>query len=445
LPITAQSTYSLRQFLEVLPGGRLTALGILAALLVPVAIALSWRPDVPRLDMALAITASLLLSPYTNLQDLALLIVPGFALVEIALGGESRWPNVAFPVSLGMYSAVGLSFLANSSLAALVPLIFTGYLVCERLSRGREPLNLVRSEFVGQRPRRVIVLPAYNAAATVRQVVAGIPAAEVDAVLLVDDASKDSTISVAAQLKLQSVRHPRNLGYGGNQKTCYMQALAMGAEVVVMLHPDGQYDPAVIPRLCAVIEQDKADIVLGSRWLGLDPATAGMPLWKRIGNRFLTHVENRVLGLHLSEYHTGYRAYSRRFLETVPFLENSNDFVFDSQILVQAATFGFRIGEVPAIGRYFKEASSVGLARSVSYGMKTLAVLGRYVLHCAGFGCRWLEPNKIRSADQTADDQAPAFVGRRFADASAQAGANPWRNGDLGEGVFQLALHIDGI
>jgi len=162
--------------------------------------------------------------------------------------------------------------------------------------------------------------------------------------------------------------------------------------VVVMLHPDGQYDPAIIPNLCRVIEDGEADIVLGSRWLGLDPAKAGMPWWKRLGNRFLTSAENRVLGLRLSEYHTGYRAYSRRFLEAIPFLENSNDFVFDTQVLIQAATFGFRIGEVPAIGKYHEDASSISFMTSTVYGLKTLGALIRYVAHRAGFTSVWLTP-----------------------------------------------------
>ena len=166
----------------------------------------------------------------------------------------------------------------------------------------------------------------------------------------------------------------------------------MGADVVVMLHPDGQYDPAIIPNLCRVIEDGEADIVLGSRWLGLDPAKAGMPWWKRLGNRFLTATENRILGLRLSEYHTGYRAYSRRFLETIPFLENSDDFVFDTQVLIQASTFGFKIGEVPAIGRYHEDASSVSFKTSTVYGLKTLAALLTYVAHRSGFPSRWLTP-----------------------------------------------------
>jgi glycosyltransferase involved in cell wall biosynthesis len=166
----------------------------------------------------------------------------------------------------------------------------------------------------------------------------------------------------------------------------------MGADVVVMLHPDGQYDPAIIPNLCKVIEDGEADIVLGSRWLGLDPAKAGMPWWKRLGNRFLTASENRILGLDLSEYHTGYRAYSRRFLEAIPFLENSNDFVFDTQVLIQAATFGFKIGEVPAIGRYHEDASSINFWTSAVYGLETLGALIRYVAHRAGFASPWLTP-----------------------------------------------------
>jgi glycosyltransferase involved in cell wall biosynthesis len=174
----------------------------------------------------------------------------------------------------------------------------------------------------------------------------------------------------------------------------------MGADVVVMLHPDGQYDPTIIPNLCRMIESGEADIVLGSRWLGLDPAKAGMPWWKRLGNRFLTASENRVLGLKLSEYHTGYRAYSRRFLEAIPFLENSNDFVFDTQVLIQAAIFGFKIGEVPAIGRYHEDASSVSFTTSTVYGLKTLAALIRYVLHRAGFRSEWLTP--VSDADKQA-------------------------------------------
>jgi glycosyltransferase involved in cell wall biosynthesis len=251
---------------------------------------------------------------------------------------------------------------------------------------------LAEQRWQGPRPHRVIVLPAYRAAKTLAEVVGDIPKGHADRILLVDDASADATVSVATALNLDVIRHARNLGYGGNQKTCYRRALQMGADVVVMLHPDGQYDPAIIPNLCRVIEDGEADIVLGSRWLGLDPAKAGMPWWKRLGNRFLTATENRILGLKLSEYHTGYRAYSRRFLDTIPFLENSDDFVFDTQVLIQAATFGFKIGEVPAIGRYHEDASSVSFKTSTVYGLKTLAALLTYVAHRSGFPSRWLMP-----------------------------------------------------
>jgi glycosyltransferase involved in cell wall biosynthesis len=290
------------------------------------------------------------------------------------------------------YGATTTALLAGPKAAAAGAFLLAAYLAVERLAVRPEPFPLPELKWSGPRPHRVIVLPAYRAARTLAEVVAGIPRGHADRILLVDDASSDATVSVATALKLDVIKHPKNLGYGGNQKTCYRQALAMGADVIVMLHPDNQYDPAIIPKLCAAIERGEADIVLGSRWLGLDPARAGMPWWKRLANRFLTVLENHVLGLELSEYHTGYRAYSRQFLEAIPFLENSDDFVFDTQVLVQAATFGFRIGEVPAVGRYFEEASSVGFITSAVYGLKTLAALARYVTHRAGFPARWLTP-----------------------------------------------------
>jgi glycosyltransferase involved in cell wall biosynthesis len=236
-------------------------------------------------------------------------------------------------------------------------------------------------------------------------VVAQIPRAEVDRILLVDDASSDRTAELALELGIDVIKHPRNLGYGGNQKTCYANALLRGADTVVMLHPDGQYDPSLVPALCAAVEAGNGDIVLGSRWLGLDPAAAGMPWWKRLGNRFLTWTENQVLGLSLSEYHTGYRAYSRQFLETVPFAENSNDFVFDTQILVQAARFRLKVAEIPAIGRYFAEASSVGFQTSTVYGLKTLVALLVYLANRLGFPCRWLEPS-VTTARRAEERQA---------------------------------------
>jgi GT2 family glycosyltransferase len=393
LVYTDTAVYSLRNILEALPGvGKAVALVVLVLLLALVALSLSWRPDKPRLDFALAVAASLVLSPHQNVHDLALLVIPGFALADLVLAGELRWPRAAAVVVGIAYAAINMTLAINLWPAALGALLVAGYLTVERLSVRPEPIPLSELTWSGPRPHRVIVLPAYRAAKTLMEVVGDIPRGHADRIILVDDASADATVSVATALRLDVIRHDRNLGYGGNQKTCYRQALMMGADVVVMLHPDGQYDPAIIPNLCRVVEAGEADIVLGSRWLGLDPAKAGMPWWKRIGNRFLTSAENRVLGLHLSEFHTGYRAYSRRFLEAIPFLENSNDFVFDTQVLIQAAAFGFKIGEVPAIGKYHEDASSISFTTSTVYGLKTLAALTRYVSHRAGFRCSWLTP-----------------------------------------------------
>jgi hypothetical protein len=393
LVYTDPAVYSLRNIIEALPGsGKPIALIVLLLLLAFVALSLSWRPDKPRLDFALAIAASLVLSPHQNVHDLALLVIPGFAIADLALAGQLRWPHVAVAVLFFAYAAIDLTLAINFWSAAVGALAVAGYLTIERMAVRPDPIPLGELSWSGPRPQRVIVLPAYRAAKTLVEVVGEIPPGQADRILLVDDASADATVSVATALRLDVIRHKHNLGYGGNQKTCYRQALEMGADVVVMLHPDGQYDPAIIPNLCKVIEEGEADIVLGSRWLGLDPAKAGMPWWKRLGNRFLTGSENRILGLHLSEYHTGYRAYSRRFLEAIPFLENSNDFVFDTQVLIQAATFGFKIGEVPAIGRYHADASSISFMTSTVYGLKTLGALLRYVLHRAGFRAEWLTP-----------------------------------------------------
>ena len=390
---TDTAVYSLRHILEILPGGgKVIAFAILVGLLALVAVSLSWRPDKPRLDFALAVAASLVLSPHQNVHDLALLVIPGFALADLALSGRLRWPGMAGLVLGLAYAAINLSLATSLWAAAGGALAIAAFLTLERMAVRPDPVALTEKRWQGPRPHRVIVLPAYRAAKTLAEVVGDIPKGHADRILLVDDASADATVSVATALNLDVIRHTRNLGYGGNQKTCYRRALQMGADVVVMLHPDGQYDPAIIPNLCRVIEDGEADIVLGSRWLGLDPAKAGMPWWKRLGNRFLTATENRILGLRLSEYHTGYRAYSRRFLETIPFLENSDDFVFDTQVLIQASTFGFKIGEVPAIGRYHEDASSVSFKTSTVYGLKTLAALLTYVAHRSGFPSRWLTP-----------------------------------------------------
>ncbi|MEO5966208.1 MAG: glycosyltransferase family 2 protein [Candidatus Limnocylindrales bacterium] len=233
-------------------------------------------------------------------------------------------------------------------------------------------------------PRVVIVMPAYNAARTLERTYADIPHDLVHHLILVDDVSKDETVAIAERLGLEVITHRQNRGYGGNQKTCYDRALEWGADVVVMLHPDYQYDATRIPQLVDPILSGEADLMLGSRFLG-DPLAGGMPKWKYVSNRFLTGVENLAFGLRLSEYHTGLRAYSRRLLETIPYDLNSDDFVFDQELIAQVvAVGGLRVGEIAVPTRYFEEASSVGFRRSVVYGLSTLRVVGRYLLHRTG-------------------------------------------------------------
>ncbi len=233
-------------------------------------------------------------------------------------------------------------------------------------------------------PKVVIVMPAYNAAKTLERTYADIPHDLVDHMILVDDVSRDETVEIAHQLGLEVIVHQQNRGYGGNQKTCYDRALEWGADVVVMLHPDYQYDATRIPDMVAPIVSGDADLVLGSRFLG-DPLAGGMPKWKFISNRFLTGVENAAFGLHLSEYHTGLRAYSRRLLETIPYQLNSDDFVFDQDLIAQVvAAGGMKVAEIAVPTRYFEEASSVGFRRSVVYGLSTLRVVARYLLHRSG-------------------------------------------------------------
>ncbi len=232
--------------------------------------------------------------------------------------------------------------------------------------------------------RIVVVMPAYRAEKTLAQCYAAIPHDVVDRVLLVDDGSDDATLAVARELGLQTHRHPRNLGYGANQKTCYRAALADGADIVVMLHPDYQYEPRLITAMAGMIASGVYDVVIGSRILGNTALRGGMPVYKYVSNRVLTAVQNLIVGMKLSEFHTGYRAFSRRVLTTLPLLANSQDFVFDNQMLVQAHAFDMRIGEVSCPTRYFDDASEIDFARSVVYGLGVLNVTLQYALWRAG-------------------------------------------------------------
>lgn len=220
--------------------------------------------------------------------------------------------------------------------------------------------------------RICVVMPAYNAGRTLAQTVAELDRTIADDVIVVDDASRDDTVAVARQLGLHAIVHPRNRGYGGNQKTCYTEALARGADIVVMVHPDYQYSPLLMPAMASMVASGHFDCVLGSRILGVGALRGGMPIWKYVANRALTAIENLLLGYKLAEYHTGYRAYSRRFLETLPLEENSDDFVFDNQLLAQGIWFGFDVGELTCPARYFTEASSINFRRSVKYGFGVL-------------------------------------------------------------------------
>lgn len=231
----------------------------------------------------------------------------------------------------------------------------------------------------------LVVMPAYNAALTLSSTWEAIPPATIDEVLLVDDGSRDKTMEIARRLPIRTISLPHNVGYGGNQKICYLEALRLGADVVVMLHPDGQYDPVLLPDLIAPVAAGEADCVLGSRMLIPRGALAGgMPLYRYLANKMLTALENAALDSSFSELHTGYRAYSRSFLETIPFMRNSNNFVFDSQIIAQGVAFNQRIVEVPIHTRYHPEASSTSMRANFEYGLATLAVMLRWRLHRSG-------------------------------------------------------------
>ena len=217
--------------------------------------------------------------------------------------------------------------------------------------------------------RVVVILPAYNAARTLRPTIEGVPKGIVDEFILVDDASADETEALSRELGLTTIRHPKNRGYGGNQKTCYEAALASGADVVVMLHPDYQYSPRLVPALAWLIASGEYDVALGSRILGGTALHGGMPLYKYVSNRALTLMQNLATGAKLSEYHTGFRAFSREVLQNVDWKANSDDFVFDNQILNQVLAEGFRIGEISCPTKYFDEASSISFSRSLRYGL----------------------------------------------------------------------------
>ena len=236
------------------------------------------------------------------------------------------------------------------------------------------------------KPKVVVVMPAYNAAKTLHMTYADLPRDMVDLVILVDDGSSDETIQIARDMGLELFVHDRNYGYGANQKTCYREALKAGADIVVMVHPDYQYDPTLLPEIVRPIQEDRADVVLGSRLMGTSPMAQGMPWWKYVSNRFLTWLENLTFGLKLSEYHTGYRAFRREVLESVNLETNSDQFIFDQEILAQIVALRMRITEVPVPTRYFKQASSASFFQSTIYGLSILLLLARYLVYRFGWG-----------------------------------------------------------
>lgn len=230
----------------------------------------------------------------------------------------------------------------------------------------------------------IVIMPAYNAEKTLEKTVADIPKEWVDEIILTDDASQDRTVEIARRLGLKVFVHEKNMGYGGNQKTCYQEALKAGADIVVMVHPDHQYDPQVIPELIIPLLKDECDAVFGSRMLGGGALEGGMPKWKFLANLFLTALENAAFWMYLTEYHSGFRAYSRRYLEKVKFKKNSNNFVFDTEIIAQGVIHGLKIKEIPIRTCYFPEASQIGFWRSVVYGLSIIKTIIKFKLHVWG-------------------------------------------------------------
>jgi glycosyltransferase involved in cell wall biosynthesis len=264
--------------------------------------------------------------------------------------------------------------------------------------------------------RIVVVMPAYNAAKTLERTYREIPLDLVDEVVVTDDASHDETVREARRLGLRTLVHERNRGYGGNQKTCYTEALRLGADVVVMLHPDYQYTPKLLPSMIGLLTDGPFDVVLGSRVLGGRALAGGMPVYKYVANRALTAVQNLLCGAKLSEYHTGYRAFTREVLEALPLLENSDDFVFDNQMLAQILLAGFEIGEVSCPAAYFEEASSINFQRSVRYGLGVLATSLQAFAHRKGLAHyalfdprgRRLDPSSLPPGAAVASEGAPS-------------------------------------
>jgi glycosyltransferase involved in cell wall biosynthesis len=252
----------------------------------------------------------------------------------------------------------------------------------------------------------VIVLPAYNAAKTLHRTLNEIPPKYREHIILVDDASKDETVKIAKQAGLMVFQHAKNIGYGGNQKTCYQEALKIGADIVVMLHPDHQYNAEVIPELVKPILEGKANAVFGSRMLGGHPLDGGMPFWKYVANVLLTAMANIIFRRYLTEIHSGFRAYSRKYLETVRVEANSNNFVFDTEIIAQGMMCNLSFQEVPIVTRYFPEASSINFRRSVLYGFGILAVLLKFQLHKSKLGYfTQFEPQAAKNNDEQLTDK----------------------------------------